>query len=187
MNRVFLLLGGNLGNKSAIFKEAQNILQKKLGKIVKKSSIYETEPWGFKAKDNFWNQALILETSLSPKNVLKITKETETELGRIREEKRYTSRTIDIDVLFWGNLIIDEPNLEIPHPRMINRRFVLIPLSEIAPEMIHPVFKKTITELLDECTDTLEVEKIKVESTLKSTNDLKLYNCPFIYQLNTKS
>ena len=86
-----------------------------------------------------------------------------------------------------GNLIINEPNLEIPHPRMINRRFVLIPMSEIAPEWVHPVFKKTITELLDECTDTLEVKKIKVESTLKSTNDLKLYNCPFIYKLNTKS
>ena len=168
MNRVFLLLGGNLGNKSAIFKEAQNILQKKLGKIVKKSSIYETEPWGFKAKDNFWNQALIIETSLSPKNVLKITKDTETELGRIRGEKRYTSRTIDIDILFLGNVIIDEPNLEIPHPRMINRRFVLVPLSEIAPDMIHPAFKKSITELLDECTDTLEVKRITANLHLQN-------------------
>jgi len=161
MSRLFLLLGGNIGNKSAIFKEAKNKLQEKLGKIVKKSSIYETEPWGFKAKDNFWNQSLIIETLLSPKEVLKITKETETELGRIRGEKRYTSRTIDIDILFYGNLIINEPNLEIPHPRMINRRFVLVPLSEITSDMIHPVFKKTIKELLEECTDTLEVNKIK--------------------------
>jgi len=161
MSRLFLLLGGNIGNKSAIFKEAKNKLHEKLGKIVKKSSIYETEPWGFKAKDNFWNQSLIIETLLSPKEVLKITKETETELGRIRGEKRYTSRTIDIDILFYGNLIINEPNLEIPHPRMINRRFVLVPLSEITSDMIHPVFKKTIKELLEECTDTLEVNKIK--------------------------
>jgi len=161
MSRLFLLLGGNIGNKSAIFKEAQKKLQEKLGKIVNKSSIYETEPWGFKAKDNFWNQALIIETVLSPKEVLKITKETETELGRIRGEKRYTSRTIDIDILFYGNLIINEPNLEIPHPRMINRRFVLVPLSEITSDIIHPVFKKTIKELLEECTDTLEVNKIK--------------------------
>jgi len=160
MYRIFLLLGGNLGNKSVIFKESLNKLQKKLGKIVKKSSIYETEPWGFIAKDNFWNQALIIETSLSPKDVLKITKETETELGRLRGEKRYTSRTIDIDILFFGNLIISEQNLEIPHPRMINRRFVLVPLSEIAPDMIHPVFKKTIKELLEECTDILDVKKI---------------------------
>jgi len=105
MNRLFLLLGGNLGNKSVIFKEAQNTLQEKLGKIIKKSSIYETEPWGFKSKDNFWNQSLIIETSLIPKEILKITKETETGLGRIRGEKRYTSRTIDIDILFFGNMI----------------------------------------------------------------------------------
>ena len=163
MNRLFLLLGGNLGNKSVIFKEAQNILQKKLGKIVKESSIYETEPWGFKTKENFWNQALIIETSLSSKEVLKITKKTETELGRIPGEKRYTSRTIDIDLLFFGNLIINEPNLEIPHPRMINRRFVLIPLNEIAPEWVHPVLKKTIKELLEECTDTLKVKKLEKE------------------------
>ena len=161
MNRLFLLLGGNLGNKSLIFKEAQNKLQEKLGKITKKSSIYETEPWGFKTKDNFWNQALIIETPLSHKEILKITKDTEIELGRIRGEKRYTSRTIDIDLLFLGNLIINEPNLEIPHPRMINRRFVLIPMSEIAPEWVHPVFKKTITKLLEECTDSLEVKKLK--------------------------
>jgi len=163
MNRLFLLLGGNLGNKSVIFKEAHNTLQIKLGKIIKKSSIYETEPWGFKAKDNFWNQALIIETSLPPKEILKITKETETELGRIRGEKRYTSRTIDIDILFFGNMIINEPNLEIPHPRIINRRFVLVPLSEIAPYLIHPVFKKTINELLEECSDTLKVKKLEKE------------------------
>jgi len=163
MNRLFLLLGGNLGNKSVIFKEAKDTLQKKLGKIIKKSSIYETEPWGFKAKDNFWNQAIIIETSLPPKEILKITKETEIELGRIRGEKRYTSRTIDIDILFFGNIIINEPNLEIPHPRIINRRFVLVPLSEIDPYLIHPVFKKTINELLEECTDTLEVKKLGKE------------------------
>lgn len=163
MNSLFLLLGGNLGNKSLIFIKAHNILKKKLGKIIKKSSIYETEPWGFKAKNNFWNQALIIETPLPPKEILKITKETEMELGRIRGEKRYTSRTIDIDILFLGNMIINEPILEIPHPRIINRKFVLIPLSEIAPYLIHPVFKKTINELLEECTDTLEVKKLGKE------------------------
>ncbi len=157
---LYLLLGGNLGDKATIFAKAIDKLTKALGPLCAKSAIYETEPWGFNCDEMFWNQALLIQTNLTPQEVLTCTKAIETELGRIREDNRYCSRTIDIDLLFYGDLIINENNLELPHPRMINRKFVLEPLSDLNPDLIHPKFNKSIKTLLIECTDNLSCTKI---------------------------
>ena len=161
MAKLYLLLGGNLGDKEKIFSEVKRLLKKKVGEITTQSDIYETEPWGFESEDMFWNQALEISTSLSPVEVLRETQQTEAELGRIRKSDRYDSRMIDIDMLFYDNQIIEFENLTIPHPRILERKFVLMPLAEIAPTFIHPIFRKTIGQLLLECTDILRVEKIK--------------------------
>jgi len=161
MAKLYLLLGGNLGDKETIFSEAKRLLKEKVGEITAQSDIYETEPWGFESEDMFWNQALEISTSLSPLEVLCETQQSEAELGRIRKSDRYDSRMIDIDILFFDNQIIKLENLTVPHPRILERKFVLMPLAEIAPTFIHPIFQKTIGQLLLECTDNLRVEKIK--------------------------
>jgi len=160
MAKLFLLLGGNLGNKEEIFRTARRRLGEELGAIVQTSSVYETEPWGFESEDLFWNQVLVIETGLTPEEVLVHTKAIELELGRIRKAARYSSRLIDIDLLFYDELVLHEPNLELPHPRMIDRRFVLEPLAEVAAEFIHPVFKQNIISLLEECSDELQVKRL---------------------------
>lgn len=160
MAKLFLLLGGNLGNKEQIFSDARTRLQEELGPIQELSSVYETEPWGFESEDLFWNQVVVIETQLDPVAVLKCTKAIELELGRIRKAARYTSRLIDIDLLFYDDLVFHEPNLELPHPRMIDRRFVLEPLTEVAADFVHPVFKQRIIDLLEDCSDELEVKRL---------------------------
>lgn len=160
MTKLYLLLGGNLGDKKSVFAEARMILEKVVGKITAQSALYETEPWGFDSEDLFWNQVLEITTVLSPDEVLQQTQNAETGLGRIRKANQYASRTIDIDILFYGELIINQANLIVPHPRIQERKFTLIPLCEIAPDLIHPVFQKNIRQLLDECTDPLKVVKV---------------------------
>lgn len=161
MTKVYLLLGGNLGDKEKIFSEARINLHNLIGEITAQSAVYETEPWGFESTDLFWNQVLEIVTSLSPEEVLRKTQQTELELGRIRKSNQYDSRIIDIDILFYGEEIVELPTLIIPHPRIQERKFVLIPLNEIAPDLKHPVFQKTISQLLSECADELRVEKVK--------------------------
>jgi 2-amino-4-hydroxy-6-hydroxymethyldihydropteridine diphosphokinase len=161
MIKLYILLGGNLGDKKRIFSAVSTLLKDRLGKITSQSAIYETEPWGFESPDLFWNQVLELSTNLSPEEVLAQTQQIETELGRIRKGNQYSSRLIDIDILFYGDKIINHEKLIIPHPRVQERKFALIPLSEIAPGLIHPVFRKSIRQLLDECGDTLKVLKIE--------------------------
>jgi len=161
MVRLYLLLGGNLGDKKRVFSEAETRLNVLLGKIIARSAIYETEPWGFESDDIFWNQVLEFSTSLSPEEVLLRTQQTELDLGRIRKENQYVSRVIDIDILFYGDQVIQLENLIIPHPRIQERKFVLVPLAEIAPKLIHPVFQKSIEQLLNECKDSLRVEQVK--------------------------
>ncbi len=160
MIRLYILLGGNLGDKSRIFSEARDKLNKRLGKITAQSSVYETEPWGFESSDLFWNQVLEILTSLSPEEVLHQTQQTEIELGRIRKSNPYDSRIIDIDILFYGDQLISQHNLIIPHPKIQERKFTLIPLCEISPDLVHPVFRKSIRKLLEECTDPLKVEVV---------------------------
>ena len=162
MIKLYLLLGGNLGNKQQVFAEARTRLEEQVGIISAQSAIYETEPWGFESEDLFWNQALELKTTLSPEGVLKQTQLIELELGRIRKEKQYDSRIIDIDILFFGDQIIKTANLTVPHPRIQERKFALVPLCEIAADFIHPLFRKNIRELLDKCPDQLKVRPIEI-------------------------
>lgn len=159
MEKLYLLLGGNQGDKMAVFSEARTLLNQRIGPITSESAIYETEPWGFESDDLFWNQALEISTHLSPAEVLKQTQQIENGLGRIRKEQQYSSRVIDIDILFYGALILNSPDLTIPHPRIQERRFALVPMCDIAPELSHPVLKKSIRLLLAECTDKLKVEQ----------------------------
>ncbi|MGE4587505.1 MAG: 2-amino-4-hydroxy-6-hydroxymethyldihydropteridine diphosphokinase [Mangrovibacterium sp.] len=167
MSNLFLLLGGNLGNKEVIFARARCRLEEELGPIAGLSSVFETEPWGFHSDDLFWNQALHICTEHSPAGVLKRTKAIEQELGRIRKAERYTSRPIDIDLLFYDDLVLHDPDLELPHPRIIDRRFVLEPLAELAPGLKHPVFGLTAMELLEYCSDIHLVRKLDVRPACK--------------------
>ena len=160
MAKLFLLLGGNLGDKAKIFEDTRELLVERVGEIIESSSIYETEPWGFESSDLFWNQVLVIQTKLQPEEVLKNTRKIEEQIGRERKAERYVSRLIDIDLLFYDDVVLKTDELEIPHPRMSDRRFVLVPLSEITESKVHPVFGKTIAELLIECSDKLEVKKL---------------------------
>jgi len=158
-NVAFLELGGNMGKRKKLIDSAINALSRECS-IVTQSSIYETAPWGFSAENNFYNQVIKIETNLSAFQLLKLTQNIETKLGRIRTDTRYISRTMDIDILFFNKEIIDNKELTIPHPQIHNRKFVLVPLHEIAPDFIHPQEKITITEMLNRCADTSECKKI---------------------------
>ena len=160
MIELYTLLGGNLGDKKKIFEEARELLGERIGKISALSSVYETEPWGFESEDIFWNQVLKMETELSPEEILAKIQQIEQDLGRIRKENQFSSRIIDIDILFYGDQIINQENLIIPHPRIQERKFTLVPLCEIAPELLHPVLKKSIGQLLKECPDRLNVKLV---------------------------
>jgi 2-amino-4-hydroxy-6-hydroxymethyldihydropteridine diphosphokinase len=158
MAEVFILLGGNVGDKSKIFNKTTKLIAERAGKIIKRSSIYVTEPWGFES-DLFWNQALIISTSLNPYELLIQTQAIEAEMGRIKTSAAYEARKMDIDLLFYDELLIEIPDLKIPHPRIGERKFVLIPLNEIAPEKRHPGTGLTICEMLEICSDTMRVER----------------------------
>jgi 2-amino-4-hydroxy-6-hydroxymethyldihydropteridine diphosphokinase len=158
MNTVFLLLGSNLDDRLDLLKQARNEISSYLGPINMESSIYESEPWGFHAENTFLNQVIRIETTCSPSEILDKIYVIENNLGRKRDEsKRYTSRLIDIDILFYNDTIINEKNLVIPHPGIPDRMFTLIPLSEIEDSFIHPGNRKSIREMISECQDTLSV------------------------------
>jgi len=160
MVKVYLLLGGNMGNKRQVFAETHRLLSEQVGLITNSSSIYETEPWGFVSEEMFWNQVLELSVSISAEEVLQRIQQIEQSLGRIRNAAQYVSRTMDIDILFYGNEMVEKPHLVIPHPRIQERKFVLVPFNEIAPGLIHPVFQKSISQLLEKCKDPLKVKRI---------------------------
>lgn len=160
MTKVYLLLGGNLGNKREIFAQAKQLISQQIGRVTGQSAIYETEPWGFESSDLFWNQVLEITTTLTPVEVLARTQQIENTLGRIRKSDQYVSRIIDIDILFIDDLVIQTEKLIIPHPRIQERRFALVPLCELVPALLHPVFEKTIEQLLNDCPDKLNVEKV---------------------------
>jgi 2-amino-4-hydroxy-6-hydroxymethyldihydropteridine diphosphokinase len=160
MNKAYLLIGGNIGNREAYLSAAREQIQKFCGDIVSQSSLYQTAAWGLQDQDAFLNQAVEIETALNPHQLLYQLLEIEESLGRKREIK-YGPRVIDIDILLFAGEIIKEDGLTIPHPQMQNRRFVLVPLSEIAPEEIHPVLESTIAQLLRECPDNLTVQKFQ--------------------------
>lgn len=160
MNIVYLLLGGNLGNSKKIFKHAIQMLEITVGPV-SHSSLYESQPWGFKHKNNFINQALKVSTNLSPIQILNACLLVEQKLGRIRvKAENYQARIIDIDILLFNTEIIKDRDLIIPHIHLHNRRFALLPLSEIASNQIHPKFDKTISQLLYSCSDNSYVRKL---------------------------
>lgn len=178
-NNVVLLIGGNQGNRGEMIAKAAGLIDRRIGPIERISSIYETDPWGFEAEQTFFNQALVIGTDLSPERVLDNALSIEAELGRVRKEteptqekRTYTSRPIDIDLIFYNSEVIDTPRLTIPHPRMPQRRFVLTPLAEIMPDFIHPVSHKRMDELLKTCDDTGSVRKIKdIKEAIKKIMD----------------
>lgn len=164
MHKCFLLLGTNLGNRMGYLRLAIEKIALEAGKIIQISPVFETEPWHFEAENNFLNCAVEISTVKSPAEILKSIKEIEQQLGRQRTAlPGYHSREIDIDILFFDNEIINQDDLQIPHPRLAERRFALEPFCKIAPGIIHPVLNKTISELLAECADKSTVEQ-KTES-----------------------
>lgn len=156
---VFLLLGSNMGNSLDFLDKASKALQEQVGKLIKSSSRYQTAAWGKTDQPDFINQVLKLETGLSPLEVLKTILGIEWQLGRERTEK-WGSRTIDIDILFYDQEVVASSELTIPHPYLQQRAFTLIPLAELEPDFVHPVLKKTVSELLDELESQLEVKKL---------------------------
>ncbi len=159
MINVFLLLGSNLGNRELQLKKAIIGIEKQISTIIKSSSIYETAAWGKTDTPSYLNQVILLQTALPANIVLEKILNIELDLGRVREEK-WGSRIIDIDILFYGDMIIKEQNLQIPHPELHNRRFTIEPLAEIAPDWIHPVLNKSILTIKNELVDTLDVKKL---------------------------
>ena len=158
MNRVYIQLGSNLGDREGYLKQSQVMLIDEIGLIIKKSRIYESSPWGVENQGSFLNQVLLLETDVKPFDLLDRILNIEKEMGRVRIEK-WGERIIDIDILFYNDEIIETNNLCIPHPYISKRRFVLSPLEEIAKNYIHPILQKTINKLLLEC---LDEEKVSV-------------------------
>lgn len=156
MNTVYLLLGSNEGDRKALFEQAKTAISKQIGNISKCSSLYESEAWGVTDQALFLNCILEVNSELDAETILQKALLIEQELGRIRHE-RWRERTIDIDILYFNNNIINSETLTIPHPEIPNRRFTLVPLCEITPELIHPIFHKTQLELLDNCEDGLKV------------------------------
>lgn len=154
MNHIFLALGSNLGDRLNNLQRALDMLSPKV-QVLNQSPIYETEPWGYLEQPNFLNQVIEAETSLSPTTLLEFLKATEAKLGR-KPTLRYGPRLIDIDLLFYNALIFNSPELTVPHPRLHQRAFVLVPLVDIAPDFVHPNYQKTVKELLSKV-DTMGV------------------------------
>jgi 2-amino-4-hydroxy-6-hydroxymethyldihydropteridine diphosphokinase len=161
MEICYLLLGSNSGDRLAYLGKAVEAVGKFTGPVTRCSSVYETEPWGFDDNKAFLNQVIEIRTNMQAADLMDQILAAETMLGRMRtpESPGYESRTIDIDILFYGQCVIDQPGLIIPHPRLHLRRFTLVPLAEIVPDMIHPVLKKSIAQLESICPDKLKVVK----------------------------
>jgi 2-amino-4-hydroxy-6-hydroxymethyldihydropteridine diphosphokinase len=154
--KAYLLLGSNLGDRAALLHEARTQLGLTAGEVVAASGIYETEAWGREDQPPYLNQALAVHTQLRPEALLAACLAVEQQAGRQRLE-RWGSRTLDVDILFFGEEVIATPTLIVPHPRLSERRFVLVPLAEIAGTLVHPQLGATIEDLLTRCPDTLPV------------------------------
>jgi len=149
MNRAVLGLGSNIGDRKKNLETARQLLSDNGCLLLKKSSVYETEPWGNRDQPAFYNQVVEIETTLNAPALMALILEIEKQMGRVRKEK-WEPRVIDIDILFFNDEIIHSENLTVPHPRLHERKFVLAPLKEILPDYVHPVLKKTVSEILDQ-------------------------------------
>ncbi len=159
MNIAYLSLGSNEGNRQSWMEQAIDSLSVHAGNVFARSAFYETKAWGLTDQPDFLNMCIALETMLSPVDLLTVIQNTELQLGRTRTIK-WGPRTLDVDILFFNNEIIQSEALIVPHPFVQDRRFVLMPLAEIASGLVHPIMKKTVAQLLDECPDGLEVKRI---------------------------
>lgn len=175
--KAFLSLGSNLGTRLEALKDAIVRIQSGAGFLVSCSSIYETEPWGFKAEQAFLNMVVEIESSLDPEDLMNELLRIEQLMGRERAEAGYASRLIDLDILLIDGRVFSGKVLQLPHPRMHLRNFVLVPLAEIAPEIIHPIFNRTIQSILYDCPDqssiTLYMQREDVFSWLEGDKDQK--------------
>ena len=166
METCYVLFGSNMGDKNQIFAQACLFINNRCGRIVKVSSAFESEPWGFEAEEWFLNRVIVLETELGPESLLAELLDIEKELGRVRhpEVEGYCSRTADLDILYYGDRVIQTPTLTVPHPRLHLRRFALLPLCDVMPDFVHPVFQMTQMELLQRCPDESMVRELDVEN-----------------------
>lgn len=151
----FILLGSNLGDRKNLVERAIELIELRCGNVVMKSRQYESEPWGFEAEYNFINQVIVVKTEMFPHDLLTELLSIESELGRQRHENviGYESRPIDLDILYYDDLVINDENLILPHPRIHLRKFALLPLCDVASDFIHPIFDKSNKILLEECDD----------------------------------
>ena len=160
MHKVYLGIGGNIGNKQNNFEDVYQKIENELGEIKKASSIYETPPWGFHSNNAFWNSVIEISTLWSPEMLLSKIHFIEKLFGRKRNKEQYSSREMDIDILYFDDLFIESSDLTIPHPKIQQRKFVLVPLNEIAPELIHPLLQLTNLQMLENCKDESVIKKI---------------------------
>jgi 2-amino-4-hydroxy-6-hydroxymethyldihydropteridine diphosphokinase len=161
MPTTYLLLGSNLGNRLDLLEQARALIMSHIGVITQASGIYETAAWGLENQQAFLNQVLTVDTTLTPEELLQQINNLEAELGRIRLV-RWGARVIDIDILYYDNLVLQTQRLTIPHPELQNRRFTLIPLVEIAPDFVHPVLAHNNLQLLEQCADKLPVTLLEL-------------------------
>ena len=161
MQIIYLSLGSNLGYREQHLEKALSLIQSRIGKVERISRFYESEPWGYTSENRFYNCCLSVKTGLEPLPLLDHMLGIEKGMGRERGGRAYSDRVIDIDLLLYGELQLNLPRLILPHPAMGERRFVLLPLAEIAPELLHPVSGETISQMLLQCTDQIEVVALK--------------------------
>ena len=159
MSLVYLILGGNRGNRREIISSAIDLVTSKIGPKISVSALFESEPWGF-SSELFVNQVIAIETDMSPNEILIASQQIEVQLGRVRNSGGYEPRTIDIDLLYYDSVVLDSPDLTIPHPHIADRRFVLVPLAEIAADYSDPLSGKKVIEMLQECTDPSKVWRL---------------------------
>lgn len=161
-NFAVILLGANLGDKKQMFAQVETHITDNIGNCIKKSALYSSKAWGFESDDLFYNQVLIVETEYSAHDTLLRCQAVENKCGRVRHEQAgYESRTIDIDILYFNNDIIETDDLTIPHPLLHKRKFALVPLCEVLPEYIHPILLTSNKNLLANCEDEGLVEKVE--------------------------
>lgn len=167
MSEVYLSIGGNLGDRLGNLQKCKSEISMQMGNIIKESSIYESDAWGFDHPRSFYNQVISIQTEKSTNDLLRIAQKIEHDLGRVRSEQKtqaYEGRTIDIDILLIDDLAINTEKLIVPHPHMHKRNFVILPLSEIAPKLMHPTLNKAIATLEKQCKDKGSIYKIHTKT-----------------------